>query len=144
MMLLFDVNVLLALHDRDHQSHEVVHQFVGGQARLRWATCGITEAGFIRVASSPAYPGMDLTPKDAADVLTATTESLGEHSFWDKIPSLLAPSLFSLEALQGHRQVTDTLLLGICHANKGQLLTLDSKIQTAAIKRADRKLVTCL
>lgn len=87
---------------------------------------------------------MDLTPKDAADVLTATTESLGEHSFWDKIPSLLAPSLFSLEALQGHRQVTDTLLLGICHANKGQLLTLDSKIQTAAIKRADRKLVTCL
>lgn len=144
MTFLFDVNVLLALHDKDHQSHDVVHQFVGGQSKLRWATCAITEAGFVRIASSPAYPGIDLTPKDAATVLASTTASLGQHVYWDKVPSLLSADLFDLDVLQGHRQVTDTLLLGICQLHKGTLVTLDNKIQTAAIKRAHAQLLTCL
>lgn len=144
MIYLFDVNVLLALHDKDHQSHHVVHQFVGGQSKLRWATCAITEAGFVRIASSPAYPGIDLTPNDAATILASTAASLGQHVYWERIPSLLAPDLFDLDALPGHRQVTDTLLVGVCLLNKGTLVTLDSKIQTASIKHAHTHLVTCL
>lgn len=144
MTFLFDVNVLLALHDKDHQSHDVVHQFVGGQSKLRWATCAITEAGFVRIASSPAYPGIDLTPNDAATILASTTASLGQHVFWERAPTLLSPELFNLEVLQGHRQVTDTLLLGVCQVNKGTLVTLDTKIQTAAIRHAHAHLVTWL
>lgn len=144
MTFLFDVNVLLALHDQDHQSHELVHQFISRQAKLRWATCAITEAGFVRVASSPAYPGIELTPSEAASALASTAASLGQHRFWDRLPSLLSPVLFDLNALQGHRQVTDALLLGTCQLNKGTLLTLDTKIQTAAVKPAGRQVVTCL
>lgn len=144
MTFLFDVNVLLALHDKDHQSHDAVHQFVSGQAKLRWATCAITEAGFIRIASSPAYPGIELTPGGAADILGSTIAALGQHAFWDKTPSLLSSELFDLDVLQGHRQVTDTLLLGTCLLNNGTLLTLDSKLQVAAVKHANRDLVICL
>jgi len=144
MTFLFDVNVLLALHDQDHQSHDVVHQFISGQAKLRWATCAITEAGFIRVASSPAYPGIDLTPRDAAAILASTTASLRHHTFWEKVPSLLSSDQFDLTVLQGHRQVTDALLLGTCQLNKGTLLTLDGRIQVAAVKQTNRSLVTRL
>ena len=144
MTFLFDVNVLLALHDKDHQSHDVVHQFIDGQPKLQWATCAITEAGFVRIASSPSYPGIDLTPEDAAAILASTTASLGQHVYWERVPSLLSREAFALDALEGHRQVTDTLLLGVCQLNKGTLVTLDNKIQTAAIKHAHAHLVTWL
>lgn len=143
-MFVPDVNVLLAMHDRDHQSHDAVHQFVSGQTKFRWATCAVTEAGFVRVASSPAYPGIELTPAEAAAILASTAASLGQHTFWQRIPSFLDPELFALEALQGHRQVTDTLLLGVCKINRGKLLTLDSKIRTNTVRGADKNLIEVL
>jgi toxin-antitoxin system PIN domain toxin len=141
VIYLFDVNVLLALHDRDHQSHDRVHEFLAGIDVVRWATCAFTEAGFIRIASSPAYPSLDLSPHDAAETLKATVESFGEHQYWSALPSLLDPAIFSLAAMPGHNQVTDVYLLGICQRNKGSLLTLDSRIQLNCIIRPTKHLL---
>jgi predicted nucleic acid-binding protein len=44
---LLDVNVLVALMWPDHDFHEVVQAWFGQNARKGWASCPITQAGFV-------------------------------------------------------------------------------------------------
>jgi predicted nucleic acid-binding protein len=50
---LLDVNVLVAFFDPDHVHHDLAHDWFAGQRRSGWATCAITESGFVRVISNP-------------------------------------------------------------------------------------------
>ncbi|CKL71895.1 Conserved protein of uncharacterised function with PIN domain [Mycobacterium tuberculosis] len=56
MRALLDVNVLLALLDRDHVDHERARAWITGQIERGWASCAITQNGFVRVISQPRYP----------------------------------------------------------------------------------------
>jgi uncharacterized protein len=53
---LLDVNLLLALTDPMHVHHEQAHRWFASKGDLSWATCPLTENGFVRVASHPSYP----------------------------------------------------------------------------------------
>ena len=55
---LLDVNVLVALFDPDHVHHEAAHDWFANEGTGGWATCPVTENGFIRVITNPAY-GLD-------------------------------------------------------------------------------------
>ncbi|MBL8175293.1 MAG: hypothetical protein JNK48_11535 [Bryobacterales bacterium] len=50
-LLLLDVNVLLAIAWPNHQFHRAAVKAVS--ARNRWATCALTQLGFIRLSSIP-------------------------------------------------------------------------------------------
>ena len=52
---LLDVNVLAALFDPDHIHHDLAHDWFAEEGRANWATCPVTEAGFIRVLCNPTY-----------------------------------------------------------------------------------------
>ena len=65
MVALLDVNVLIALFDPAHIHHETAHNWFGLNRRYRWATRPLTENAFVRVLSSPAYPGRGTTIDDA-------------------------------------------------------------------------------
>jgi predicted nucleic acid-binding protein len=39
-----------------HIHHEAAHRWYGSIGRYNWATCPITENGFVRIASNPRYP----------------------------------------------------------------------------------------
>ena len=52
---LLDVNVLIALFDQEHVHHELSHDWFSDNRRDGWATCPVTENGFLRVLSNPAY-----------------------------------------------------------------------------------------
>ncbi len=51
-LLLLDVNVLLALAWPNHQFHAAA--IAALSSRARWATCALTQLGFIRLSSNPA------------------------------------------------------------------------------------------
>ncbi|MDO9124550.1 MAG: VapC toxin family PIN domain ribonuclease, partial [Deltaproteobacteria bacterium] len=53
---LLDVNLLLALSDPMHIHHELAHRWFAEKGHQAWATCPLTENGFIRIASHPNYP----------------------------------------------------------------------------------------
>lgn len=55
MRALFDVNVLIALHDPDHVHHVLAAQWFTAHADLGWASCAITQNGLLRIMSQPGY-----------------------------------------------------------------------------------------
>lgn len=51
---LLDVNVLIALVDAAHVDHQTVHTWAATGIADGWASCAVTQTGFVRVLSQPA------------------------------------------------------------------------------------------
>jgi toxin-antitoxin system PIN domain toxin len=129
-----DVNVLLALLDPMHPHHEAANIWYTGTASTGWATCPLTENGFVRILSSPSYLGLQLRVEDALALLEATTANpIAPHHFWADSLSLRNSAILFSSAITGTKQITDVYLLALCQQNGGTFVTLDSAITTAAI-----------
>ena len=127
MSHLLDVNLLLALFDSRHVHHEAAHRWFAGGGRDDWATCSITETGFIRIMSNPAYRAVTATPLEAAERLARFCRS-GGHIFWaDDVPPRVSLEELGVQ-LQGHRQVTDVHLAALAARRRGQLATFDGRL----------------
>jgi hypothetical protein len=137
LISLLDVNVLVALFDPAHVHHETTHGWFGGHRAAGWATCPLTENGFARVLSNPAYPGNGTTLEDAVRRLERFRGS-GDHTFWPDSVSLCDASRFDLRHVGGWRQVTDAYLLALAVAHDGRLATLDRGIALESVAGASR------
>jgi len=129
---LLDVNVLVALHDPTHPNHEDAHRWFGRNRKRGWATCPITVNGCVRVLSNPAYPTVAAAPAEVASRLRVVCAAPG-HEFWSDSVSLLDELLFRLQAIAGHRQITDIYLLGLAVKHGGRLATFDRSIPLKAV-----------
>ena len=139
---LSDVNVLIALHDKTHQGHERAHQWFASEGHLGWATCPLTENGFIRIFSQPALPNSVGSPAAAMVYLDVMRAAHGAtHHFWPDSVSLCDRTLYRPQAIAGPRQITDVYLLGLCQQNGGTLVTLDAAIRDAAIVSPHAELI---
>lgn len=96
-----------------------------------WATCPITENGFVRVVSNRGYPGRRTTHVDAIDRLKLFQES-GDHHFWTDSLTLRDSDAFRAEHLAGPQQLTDVYLLALAVAQQGRLVTFDRSIPITA------------
>ncbi len=126
MIALLDVNVLVALFDGMHVHHEVAHEWFGMNRMKGWATCPLTENGFVRVISNPAYPGRRTTVGDAIERLHVFRGS-NEHTFWSDSLSI-CEEIVQPAHVQGYRQITDVYLLALAVTNRGRLATFDPGI----------------
>jgi toxin-antitoxin system PIN domain toxin len=124
---LLDVNVLIALQWKGDVAHARVRKWFLGEGRHSFATCALTQAGFVRVLSNPTLTGVAVHIAEAQDLLRTITQIEG-HQFWpiERGP-LESVALFS-GTLQGFRQITDAYLLGLAIQRKGTLVTLDKAI----------------
>lgn len=128
---LLDVNVLVALFDPDHVHHEIAHDWFADHRDQRWATCAVTESGFMRVVSNPAYGGSIST----ADVIPLLRSFCSGplHEFWPDAVSFRDGSLFRPAFIRGPRQLTDIYLLGLATKRDGRLVTFDATIPIKAV-----------
>ena len=133
---LLDVNVLVALFDPMHIHHEAAHEWFGRNRSQGWATCPLTENGFIRVVSNPHYPGQGTSLRDASARLAEIRQST-DHFFWQDSVSLCDGDIFQPTYIQGHRQLTDVYLLGLAFANRGRLVTFDRSVPLKAVAGAE-------
>jgi toxin-antitoxin system PIN domain toxin len=140
---LLDVNVLISLLDSAHVHHTVATGWFRATAAVGgWATCPLTENGFIRVVSHLSYPNLRLTPAMAAESLARfKTAFSGIHRFWADEVSLTETALFDLAVLTGSRQATDAYLAGLAYRKGGRLATLDGGIPWRAVRGAELGLV---
>ena len=118
------MNVLVALFDPAHIHHDAAHDWFGAHRGEGWSSGPLTENGFVRVLSNPAYPGRRTTVADAVDRLTRVAES-GDHTFWADRISLLDDSVVERSRLSGHRHITDAYLLGLAVSHDGRVVTFD-------------------
>ncbi len=137
---LLDVNLLVALFDPDHVHHELAHDWFADHRAAGWATCAITENGFVRVLSNPAYGAAVARARELVDRLRRFCAS-GRHEFWADAVSLRDEQLFNPVFLSGSRQVTDVYLLGLAKKKGGRLATLDRTIPLNAIVGATPELL---
>ncbi len=137
MRSLFDVNVLIAILDPDHPHHLRVQDWWKDNLHSGWASCPLSENGFVRVMSNPKYPTVTpLTPQgliaDLGDFC-----SMGSHEFWADDISLIDRSLFATNHIVGPRQITDIYLLALACQQGGRLVSLDKRIPIAAVRNAE-------
>ena len=121
---LLDVNVFLALLSENHVHHQLVTMwFNAGQ--LQWATCLLTEAGFIRNATAPRVGQVTMVEA------TALLNGIKEHPGYTYLPITtdwrgLCGTFFS--RIHGTKQVTDACLLGVAVQHRCTLATMDKAI----------------
>jgi len=136
---LLDTNLLIALFWPSHERHESAVKWFASRRGKGWATCPFTQAGFVRIVSSPAFSRDAVQPREAIQVLCANTAAR-DHEFWpDELP-LAGAVAFARVRLMGHQQVTDAYLLGLAMRRNGVLATLDKGIGALTEpKSAERK-----
>jgi toxin-antitoxin system PIN domain toxin len=124
MPYLLDVNMLVALAWDDHANHQAAQRWFTDNARLGFATCNVTQSGFLRV-SYKLYSKRFSTAQilSLLDGLTANPD----HSFWQDGPLDTLRSEWG--AIREHNDVTDFNLCLIAERNRGQLATFDRKIK---------------
>jgi uncharacterized protein len=128
---LLDINILTALLWPTHEHHDVAHRWFSRRVDAPWATCSLTQLGFVRIVSNPAFSRDALSSIEALALLG---ENLAHpaHEFWTD--SLQVPAAVKgMEArLQGHKQLTDAYLLLLAHRRKGVLATFDRGLRALA------------
>ncbi len=137
---LLDLNVLIALAEPGHTHHVGAHAWLRSSSRDNWGICPLTEAGFVRVTTNPAFRAGPRTLEQAIAILEAL-KGLPGYCYWkleDSWVTLTAP--FASRIL-GHQQVTDAYLLGLAIKGDGVLVTFDRGLKYLAGMEYGRNLL---
>jgi toxin-antitoxin system PIN domain toxin len=134
MRALFDVNVLIAIVDTDHEHHAEAHRWWAENISSGWATCPLTENGMIRIMSQSRYK----SPISATFAIDLLNEQFGktDHVFWPDDLSICDNARFSVGRILGPNQITDAYLLALAVRNGGRLVTFDRGIPLSAVRGA--------
>lgn len=131
---LLDLNILTALLWPAHEHHDAAHRWFRARGGAPWATCALTQLGFVRLVSNPAFSRDALTPVAAVAFLAENLTAQG-HEYWSERLQV-AEALEVIEpAVHGYRQVTDAYLLALASRRKGVLATFDRGLRTLATGR---------
>ncbi len=144
MIALLDVNVLVALAWPNHIHHEMALHWFEKHRPSGWATCPLTQSGFVRVSSNKQVIPEAKTPAEALLLLRRITE-LEKHVFWMDDINLAHSDLIAPEKLIGHRQVTNAHFVALAIRHKGQLATFDRGVaEVVPLSSQDSTLVILL
>jgi toxin-antitoxin system PIN domain toxin len=127
-LLLLDVNVLVAMAWPNHQFHRAAIRRLEA-SRNRWATCALTQLGFIRLSSNPAAVPSPRRPAEAAALLRIMVQD-ARHVYLEPLPSPITRDFCAvLEGLLGHQQVTDAYLLALARRHEATFVTFDARMK---------------
>lgn len=119
MTYLLDVNILLALAWTPHLHHAAASRWFAGK---QFATCPITQLGFLRISTTLGQTGYAGNVEDARRALDSIVQA-NAHTFW---PDQLAPVSIPLPSTS--KQLTDSYLVALARHNRGKLATFDQGI----------------
>jgi uncharacterized protein len=134
VIYLLDVNVLIALCDNFHAHYQQAHRWFTSVPNRQWATCPLTENGFMRITSSPSYPAGHGTLRMQRETLRQACTQSGHH-FWPDNVSLRLDEIWSNAELAGPSHLTDLYLIALAAKHGGRLATFDQNIPSHFIRR---------
>jgi hypothetical protein len=133
MTRLLDVSALISLLDANHTHHTAVMGWFG-QNKDGWASCPITQNGYLRIVTQDKYPNT-ISVEKAISTLEQAVSGPGHKFLHDDI-SLLDQQLVAHQHVQGHKQLTDIYLLALSVHHGAQFVTLDEGVPRVAVRRA--------
>ena len=89
MIPLLDVNVLVALAWPNHIFHKAAREWFSSVHQAGWATCPITQSGFVRVSSNPRVIPEARSPAEAIGLKNVAVIRMSVHGFWFRVGFLL-------------------------------------------------------
>lgn len=136
MRALFDVSMLLALFDPGHVHHRLAMTWWRENRAGGWASCPLTQHGFLRIASQPSYTN----PIALSDAIATFKKQIerGGHEFWPDDISILDDVHVDRTRLLGPKQLTDVYLLALAVKHGGRLVTLDRSLYWQAARSASQ------
>jgi toxin-antitoxin system PIN domain toxin len=140
---LLDINVLIALAWPNHVHHETALRWFDRNRKSGWATCPLTQSGFVRVSSNAHLLTEARSPREAI-VLLRRIVGLPDHVFWQDDISIAASDFIDEKKLHGHRQITDAHLLAVALRHGGRIATLDHAIAHLVPDPHSAKDVVCV
>jgi toxin-antitoxin system PIN domain toxin len=136
---LLDVNALIALAWDSHVHHAAMRAWFAANGPAGWATCPVTESGFVRVSSNPIVLPSSIDVDAARGVISAL-RAHPDHRFLTDDVSI---SDTDVPTIAGYRQVTDAHLLTLARRHGVRLVTFDASI-LAIGDRDDVEVLTTL
>ena len=133
MRSLLDVNVLIGLLDANHAHHAAVTAWFGNN-NSGWASCPITQNGYLRVVTGGKY-GNTISPQAAINKLSQAVSDPAHQFLFDDI-SLLNRQLVTPKHIQGHQQWTDVYLLALSVQHGMRFVTFDKSVLQVAVPQA--------
>lgn len=130
MIVLLDVNVLIALVDTTHLHHAAAKRFFLPLQSHGWATCPIIENGFLRILGRPNASHGPNSPTDARILFQGLLASPG-HQFWPDELSLSDSRFFPV--LPASKHLTDIYLLALAVKHGGLFATFDTGIDPSLV-----------
>ncbi|MBL9172251.1 MAG: PIN domain-containing protein [Verrucomicrobiales bacterium] len=130
MITLLDVSVLIALVDAGHIHHQAATGFFRKAQPLGWATCPLTENGFLRILGRPDG-GLAANSTSVARTLLHGMLAKPGHHFWPDDVSLMDVRIFP--SLPGSRHLTDLYLLALAVRHGGRFATFDKHMEASLI-----------
>lgn len=126
---LLDVNVLLALAWPDHTHHQCVHLWWSQHKQITWATCLLTQLGFIRISCHPKFTNNPTTP-DIARISLSRMIKRKDHRFWAEPQDGMSNRKLAtiISRAKGHSGITDAYLAALAELHGGRLATLDKAL----------------
>ena len=125
------MNALVALAWDSHVHHATVRSWFSAHSAGGWATCPITESGFVRVSSNPKVLPHPIGVEPARAVLSALRAVDGHRFLVDDVS--IADT--DVPRIYGYRQVTDAHLLALARRRGVRVVTFDSGMLALADAR---------
>lgn len=135
MRALLDVNVLLALFDTAHVHHRRARGWWTAHGSAGWASCPLTQNGFVRIISKPGYAHPIRLHVALASLATQIAQS--DHQLWPDDISIADEQTFDRTYLLGPNLITDIYLLALAVKNGGRLVTFDRALPHKAVRGAE-------
>ena len=131
MVFLLDVSVLIALTDSLHEHHRRATDWFEADPHRPWATCALTENGFVRILGHKNYPNFQGETNAAREVLLKFCLLPG-HQFWPDSVSVRDRSIFP--NLPASKHLTDCYLLALAVERRGRFVTLDRAVDASKVR----------
>ena len=125
-MYLLDVNVLIALAWDAHEHHASAHTWFAQLAGASFATCNVTQSGFVRLSLNQNVVHYQIGMTDVFKKLESFTKH-PNHTFCEDGP--LQTELPAWQKITNYKHVTDTNLCLIAHRHRRKLVTFDRGLQ---------------
>ena len=129
---LLDVNVLLAWLWPAHEAHKAASSWMNNHRQEPWATCPITEMGFLRIVTTHSFSPHAPAWSEAIGILRKHTEGSLKHCFWQDSLTSAELDMRLGKLINGPSQITDAYLLALAIQNDGRMVTFDYRMETLA------------